>query len=65
MPIYVYACECGKVHEVWKRGYNPKDYIMCGCGKMAWRQITNPGYIRLKWKPSHRQTALTRPNNKR
>jgi hypothetical protein len=64
MRYYTLHCDnCG--NEVEKRGR--PDALPAGtcCGQPMRILITPPLSIRLKFKPSHRQTALTRPNRER
>ena len=67
MPVYEYVCaECGAEKDRYYSGFNPEDVLACReCDGYLVRKLSVPGYIKLSWKPSHRQLALTRPNRER
>lgn len=66
MPVYEYVCmECGLNKDVYRSGFDAEECLACQCGGYLMRRLSRPGYIKLSWKPSHRQLALTRPNRER
>jgi putative FmdB family regulatory protein len=71
MPVYDFICaNCGETMTMYQSKF-PADgdgdvFIVCEhCGGRARRAISRSPSIRLAWKPSHRQLALTRPNRER
>lgn len=64
MRNYTYRCdECGREENVRA---TPDTMPKLSCHNRAMRVvIVPPLMIKLDWKPSHRQMALTRPNRER